>query len=49
MTLKEFILYPEKIKADEIKAQLTIELKQEKKEQILKFVFGDNNLEILNK
>ncbi len=49
MTLKEFFLYPEKPKLDDIKAQLTIELKKEKKDQVLKLVFGDNNLEILNK
>ena len=34
---------------EEIKAVLTIELKREKKEQVLRLVFGDNNLEILNK
>jgi hypothetical protein len=28
---------------------LTIELSQRKKEQVLKLVFGENNLEILNK
>lgn len=33
----------------DIKATLTIELKKEKKEQVLKLVFGENNLEILNK
>lgn len=32
-----------------IKAVLTIELQKEKKDQVLKLVFGDNNLEILNK
>ena len=34
---------------DEIAATLTIQLKREKKDQVLKLVFGDNNLEILNK
>lgn len=34
---------------DDLKATLTIELKKEKKEQVLKLVFGENNLEILNK
>lgn len=29
--------------------QLTIELKKEKKDQVLKLIFGDNNLEIINK
>lgn len=33
----------------EEKVALTIELKKEKKEQVLKLVFGNNNLEILNK
>jgi transcriptional regulator with XRE-family HTH domain len=31
------------------KVTLQIELKKEKKEQVLKLVFGENNLEILNK
>jgi transcriptional regulator with XRE-family HTH domain len=31
------------------KVVLQIELKKEKKEQVLKLVFGENNLEILNK
>lgn len=34
---------------DNLKATLTIELKKEKKDQVLKLVFGENNLEILNK
>lgn len=33
----------------EVKATLTIEMGAEKKEQVLRFVFGDNNIEILNK
>jgi len=33
----------------EEKVTLTIELKKEKKAQIMKLVFGDNNLEISNK
>lgn len=51
ITLKEFFVYPETLnpKNDILKAQLTIELKEEKKEQVLKLIFGDNNLEILNK
>ena len=28
---------------------LQIELKKDKKEQVMKLIFGDNNLEILNK
>jgi len=34
---------------DEEMVSLTIELKKDKKEQVLKLVFGDNNLEIFNK
>lgn len=34
---------------DEVRASLTIELSQSKKDQVLKLVFGENNLEILNK
>lgn len=34
---------------DEIRASLTIELNKSKKDQVLKLVFGENNLEILNK
>lgn len=37
------------IEQKEIKATLTIEMGAEKKEQILRFVFGENNIEILNK
>ena len=33
----------------EIKATLSIEMGTEKKEQVLRFIFGDNNIEILNK
>lgn len=40
--------YDRKVDSD-VKATLTIELKKEKKEQVLKLVFGDNNLEILTK
>lgn len=48
----DLFVYPEKRienSNEELKAVLTIELKKEKKDQILKLVFGDNNLEILNK
>ena len=37
------------IEKKEIKATLSIEMGSEKKEQVLRFVFGDNNIEILNK
>lgn len=33
----------------EVKAVLSIELGTERKEQVLRFMFGDNNIEILNK
>lgn len=52
ISLKEFFIYPDTLSknTDEpIKATLVIELKKEKKEQVLKLVFGENNLEILNK
>lgn len=35
--------------SNEVRATLTIELSQSKKEQVLKLVFGENNLKILNK
>lgn len=34
---------------DNVEAVLQIKLKKDRKEQVLKLVFGDNNLEILNK
>jgi transcriptional regulator with XRE-family HTH domain len=34
---------------DPARVVLQIELKKEKKDQVLKLVFGDNNIEILNK
>ena len=33
----------------ELKATLSIEMGAEKKEQVFRFVFGDNNIEILNR
>lgn len=33
----------------ELKAKLTIELGEEKQDKIFRFVFGENNIEILNK
>ncbi len=33
----------------EIKATLTIELGQEKKDQVFRFIFGDNDVKILNR
>ena len=34
---------------EEDRVSLTIELKKDKREQVLKLVFGDNNLEIFNR
>jgi hypothetical protein len=34
---------------EEERVSLTIELKKDKKEQVLRLIFGDNNLEIFNK
>lgn len=36
-------------KSNDIKAILQIELQKDKKEQVLKLIFGENNLEVLNK
>lgn len=40
---------PDYKQKQEIKAVLSIELGTERKEQVLRFMFGDNNIEILNK
>jgi transcriptional regulator with XRE-family HTH domain len=57
LSVVDFISYPQKficinsvnnVEVEE-KVTLTIELKKEKKEQVLKLVFGDNNVEISNK
>ncbi len=57
MDVINLITYPEKWGSlgitqpeEEIaKVVLQIELKKEKKDQVMKLVFGDNNIEILNK
>lgn len=57
INVADLISYPDRfVRVDDIlnaqieeKVSLTIELKKEKKEQVLRLVFGDNNLEILNK
>ncbi len=54
MRVVDVITYPDvyvKKEATEepIEAILQIKLKQEKKDQVLKLVFGENNIEILNK
>lgn len=50
----DILVYPktyiEKNKEDDpVKAILQIELQAHKKDQVMKLIFGDNNLEILNK
>lgn len=40
---------PESCEPEPVEAILQIKLKKDKKDQILKLVFGDNNIEILNK
>ena len=53
MHVVDIILYPHQFIAtdseEDVKATLTVELKKEKKDQVLRLVFGENNLEILNK
>ena len=51
----DIITYPERFVSDSaiqrepLEAVLQIHLKKDKRDQVLKLVFGDNNLEILNK
>lgn len=55
VSIIDLFTYPDKYisvsktKDDEIAATLTIQLRKEKKDQVLRLVFGDNNLEILSK
>ena len=54
MDVVDIITYPNKgsynkENEEDIKAILQIELKKDKKDQVMKLIFGDNNLEILNK
>ncbi|MDR1886880.1 MAG: helix-turn-helix transcriptional regulator [Prevotellaceae bacterium] len=50
----DILLYPrvcieaENTKKEEVKAQITVELKEELKAKVLNLVFGNKNLEILN-
>lgn len=39
----------EKSRQDPVEAVLQIKLKKDKKDQVLKLIFGENNIEILNK
>lgn len=51
----DIITYPQRFveesvaKSEPVEAVLQIKLKKEKKDQVLKLVFGDKNIEILNK
>ena len=51
----DIITYPDKYvkqsekQSEPVEAVLQIKLQKEKKDQVLKFVFGENNLEILNR
>lgn len=58
MSVIDIITYPDKyVKLEEsvnggdepVEAVLQIKLKKDKKDQVLKLVFGENNIEILNK
>ncbi len=44
-----FVKKMQNLKEEPVKAVLQIELQEEKKDQVLKLVFGENNLEILNR
>lgn len=51
----DIITYPDKyikqepVKPEPVEAILQIKLQKDKKDQVLKLIFGENNLEILNK
>lgn len=54
LSVIDLITYPkqfveQKEEEEPVEAILQIRLKKDKKEQVLKLVFGDNNIEILNK
>lgn len=55
MNVIDVITYPDKYEKKEftseepVEAILQIKLKKDKKDQVLKLVFGENNIEILNK
>lgn len=55
VTVVDLFTYPKKYVEsnecvnDPVEAILQIKLRKDKKEQVLKLVFGDNNLEILNR
>lgn len=56
MSLIDIISYPKKYveigqqpNGDAVEATLQIKLRNDKRDQVLKLVFGDNNIEILNR
>lgn len=56
MSLVDIITYPKKYvelghssNGDAVEATLQIKLRNDKRDQVLKLVFGDNNIEILNR
>ncbi|WP_373827801.1 helix-turn-helix domain-containing protein [Bacteroides heparinolyticus] len=60
MSLVDLISYPQKLidpeliekdnrTQQEVKATLSIEMGKERKDQVFRFLFGENNVEILNK
>ena len=54
MDIIDVFTYPQKYilsgkESEDVEAILQIRLKKDRKEQVLKLVFGDNNLEILNR
>lgn len=48
-TYPEQFVSPEKQENEPVEAILQVRLKKDKKDQVLKLVFGENNLDILNK
>lgn len=49
ITYPDIYTKPELGEPEPVEAILQIKLKKDKKDQVLKLVFGDNNIEILNK
>ena len=49
LTYPDVYVRKEEAEAEPVEAILQIKLKKDKKDQVLKLVFGDNNIEILNK
>jgi transcriptional regulator with XRE-family HTH domain len=49
ITYPEIFVKKEDFREEPVEAVLQIKLKKDKKDQVLKLVFGDNNIEILNK